>query len=178
MPATLIAEEEFLAEVRNFRESAFRFEAQEAEPLGDEREEFAQFLAGHPREPMDIDWWRPWLDRVRQFTREGKTISRVRVLADPPTAYQQWLLWAVRAHDSAGEDIRYLARGVAAQIPLPLADDWWLLDNERVILMRPAADGEPGRKVLITDPAQVARYRLWRDAALAYASPADYFAAA
>ena len=108
MPATLIAEEEFLAEVRNFRESAFRFEAQEAEPLGYEREEFAQFLAGHPREPMDIDWWRPWLDRVRQFTREGKTISRVRVLADPPTAYQQWLLWAVRAHDSAGEDIRYL----------------------------------------------------------------------
>jgi len=173
-----ITEEEFLAEVRGFRESAFRFEVQEAEPLGYEREEFAQFLAGHPREPEDIDWWRPWLDRVRQFTRDGKTVSRVRVLAEPRTDYQRWLLWANHAHDSAGEDIRYMTRRVARGAGLPLDWDWWMLDDDRVILMQAAQDGYPGGKVLITDPAEVAKYRDWRDRALAFAGPAGYFAAA
>jgi hypothetical protein len=176
--STPVTEEEFLAMVRGFRRSAFRLETRGTYAPGYEREDFARFLAGAPRPPSEVDWWRPWLDRVGRLTREGKTVSRVRILNEPPSDYERWQLWAARWHAEAGEDIRYLPRSRAERIGLPVDQDWWLLDDERLILMEFAADGDIGPKTLITDDGTVARYRAWRDLAMRNAAPAEEIRAA
>ena len=78
--------------------------------LGYERADFERFLAGPPTPPPQLDWWQPWLEQIARLTRDGKHIARVRVLAEPPTAYQRWEIWAAPWHAQAGEDIRYLPR--------------------------------------------------------------------
>jgi Family of unknown function (DUF6879) len=78
----------------------------------------------------------------------------------------------------AREDIRYLPRGRAAVLRLPLEVDWWLLDDERLVLMYFTSAGEVAGKILITEPGIVARYREWRDLALRNASTAEEVAAA
>ena len=173
----VISEDEFLEAVRTFRRTAFRLETRDSYALGYERADFGQFLAGSPVPPPEIDWWRPWLDRVTRWRQEGKAVCRVRVLADPPTDYQRWMLWSDRWAAEAGEEIRYLSRTRAEALGVPLAD-WWLLDDERVILMRFTETGEDAGKVLVTKPSDVAPYREWRDRALRNATPAERTAAA
>ena len=91
-----------------------------------------------------------------RLTAEGKRVARVRILEEPPTDYQRWLLWASPWHAAAGEDIRYLPRSQAERISLPLVNDWWLLDDERVILMVFTEAGEISGKRLLTDSVAVA----------------------
>jgi hypothetical protein len=179
MSRLTISEDEFGVMLRSFKRSAFRLETRRSYALSYEREEFERFLAGTPTIPPLVDWWRPWLEQIAQFGREGKTVSRVRVLAEPPTPYQRWELWAAPWHARAGEDIRYMPQWRARQ--LGLLDnklDWWLLDDERVILMRFTKDGEIDRKTLTDDPAIVARHLHWRDLAVRNATPAEDYAAA
>ncbi len=161
----VITEGEFLNAVRGISRSAFRLETRGAYVLGYERADFERFLAGSPVPPIELDWWRPWLDLVAQWTREGKTVSRVRVLAEPPTDYQRWMMWATPWCTRAGEDIRYMPRMTAERIGLSLGHDWWLLDDERVLVMHFTTAGEIDHKELITEPEPVARYRMWRDMA-------------
>jgi hypothetical protein len=176
--STLISEDEFLEAVRTFRRSAFRLETRPSYALGYEREDFERFLAGEPREPAEADWWRPWLERMARFTREGKTVQRVRILDEPPTGYQRWMLWGLPWHIAAGEDIRYITRSRAQRIGLPLSHDWWLLDGERLILMRFTVAGEIDRKELVTDPLVIGEYEFWQDLAVRHSAPADQIEAA
>jgi hypothetical protein len=87
---TAITEEEFGDLLRTIGSSAFRLETLDAYALDYERADFELFLAGRPEPPP----WQEWLDQVAAQTREGKTVSRVRILAEPPTDYQRWMLWA------------------------------------------------------------------------------------
>jgi hypothetical protein len=77
----------------------------------------------------------------------------------------------------AGERIAYLPRQRAEGIGLPLQNDWWLLDDERVILMWFTEDGEIREKIVISDPDIVARHCEWRDLAVGNAIPAEEIAA-
>ncbi|SRR6266568_2424357 len=173
-----IAEDEFNGLLRSFGRSAFRLETRDSYALGYEREEFERFLAGTPTPPPEVDWWRPWLEQIARFTREHKRIGRVRILAEPPTDYQRWELWAAAWHTEAGERIRYMPRSRATAIGLPMAHDWWLLDNERLIIMRFTDDGEIDSKTLITDPEEIAPFITWRNLAVRIAIPAEEIAAA
>ena len=178
MTVTRISEDEFDHLLATFKRSAFRLETRDAYALDYERAEFDWFLSGQPRPPSEIDWWRTWLDQIARFTREGKQVSRVRVLAEPPSDYQRWMMWAAPWHAQAGEQIRYLPRSRAGQIPLPLGRDWWLLDDERVIQMWFTDEGEIDEKILTDDPAIITRYIKWRDLAVRNATTAERFAAA
>jgi hypothetical protein len=84
-----MTDEEFLAAVRGFASKAFRFETQPCYAMAYERPVFESWQAGAPIPPPEVDWWAPWLDRVARWTAEGKTIGRVRVLAEPPTTPRQ-----------------------------------------------------------------------------------------
>jgi hypothetical protein len=160
-----MTEDEFAEALRSFGRSAFRVEAQPSYALTDERADFGQFLAGSPTPPPQMAWYRPWVDQVAKWIGEGKTIGRVRVLAEPPTDYQRWLLWGAPWFASIGEDIRYMNRSTALRIGLP-PTDWWLLDDERVIVMHFTADGQINGKELVTDMESVASYRALRDLAI------------
>jgi hypothetical protein len=173
-----ITQDEFDQLLANFSHSAFRLETRPAYELGYERAEFDRFLAGSPTPPPEVSWWRPWLDQIAALSGAGKTISRVRILTEPPTSYQQWELWAARWHAEAGEDIRYLPRTQAEELGVPLDHDWWLLDNERLIVMRYASGGTITDTELVTDKGVIALHDEWRNLAVRDAIPATKIVAA
>ena len=173
-----IAEEEFDRLLATPARSAFRRETRAEYSLGYEQIDFDQWLDGHPTPPPDLDWWRPWLEQIKRLTSEGKQVGRVRVLAEPPSDYQRWLLWADPWHAAAGEDIRYMTLSRAERVGLDLLNDWWLIDDELVILMFFTRDGRIYRKIITDEPRAVARHREWRDLAVRNATPAERFAAA
>jgi hypothetical protein len=156
---------------------AFRFEARDSYAIGEERTEYAAFLKGVPRMPDQVGWWKQYLDQVAERARQGRERSRVRVLADPPTDYQRWLLWADPWYAEAGEDIRYLPRRKAREIGLP-DSDWWLLDDKRAVTLAFDDDGHVARRTLVAEPSLIARYRLWRDMAVRFSVPAAQIIAA
>jgi hypothetical protein len=170
---TPIDQDEFYRQLFAARRTAFRWEAQPAYALGYERENFARFLAGDPVPPPQIEWWRPWLDRIAHMTSEGKRVSRVRVTDQPPTSYQRWMIWTGRWNIEAGERISYLPRSIAVRISIPTEYDWWLLDDERLIIMRYTSSGEIGSKHLTTDAGMIARHCEWRDLAVLNATTAE-----
>jgi hypothetical protein len=172
-----VTQEEFDRLLAEFSHSAFRLETQPAYELGYERAEFDRFLAGSPTPPPDVDWWRPWLDQITSLVGKGKTIGRVRILAEPPTSYQRWELWAAPWHAEAGEDIRYLSRSRAERLGLPIDHDWWLLDNERLIVMRYTSGGTITNTELVTDKGVIALHDEWRNLAVRDAIPATKIAA-
>jgi hypothetical protein len=161
-----MTQDEFYRELFAIGRTAFRWEAQPAYALGYERENFARFLAGSPVPPPEISWWRPWLDQIARMTAEGKRFSRVRVIGEPPSDYQQWMIWTGRWNIEAGEQIAYLPRSVAGRLAVPADYDWWLLDDERLIIMRYTSSGEIESKHLTTDTGIVARHCEWRDLAV------------
>lgn len=173
-----LTEDEFGRALATFQRSAFRLETRESYALGYEREAFDAFMAGDPQPPTSYGWWKSWLDQIASLTAQGKTIGRVRILDEPPTGYQRSEMWADPWHAGAGERISYMTRTQATELHLPLGGDWWLLDDERLIVMRFTSEGETDGKTLITDPGAVAVFRDWRDLAVRNATPAAQIAAA
>jgi hypothetical protein len=173
-----VSEDEFARMLATPERSRFRLEVQPAYTIGEEQPEFERFLAGRPRSPSEIAWWKDYLDQAAALTRRGVSVSRIRVVDQPPTGYQRWLIWADPWYAAAGETVRYLTRAMALRIGLPMADDWELLDDARLVIMRFTGTGDLDGKALVTDPATVATYRAWRDLAVAHATPAGQIAAA
>lgn len=158
--------------------SAWRLEAGSYK-LGYEAPELERFMAGNPVPPPDVSWWRPWLDRVRGFKEQGKQIGRVRIDDVPLSAYQRWQHWAEPWHTDAGEDIRHMPRPRAVAIGLP-SYDFWLFDDDRLVLMLYDAAGEIAGRVLIErkDASNVvAQHCAWRDLAVSNATLAEVVAA-
>jgi hypothetical protein len=178
VPGRPITEAEFSRLLESFSRSAWRLETYDSYHLDYEAADFQQFLAGRSAPPTEISWWRPWLDMVTAMTREGKRIGRVRILAEPPTDYQRWELWSAPWHAQAGEQIGYLTRSQANALGLPTRYDWWLLDEQAVIVMRFDEAGRIAGKDLVTDPGIVAEHQELRDLAVRHAVPAEAFTAA
>jgi hypothetical protein len=172
-----ISDDEYGALLASFSQSAFRLETRDHYAISEERADYEAFLAGTPRPPDQAPWWRQYLDRVAAQARQGLTRSRVRVLADRPTDYQRWLLWADPWYAEAGEAIGYLTRPKAHEIGLPDAD-WWLLDGEYAIVLVFDQAGRIEGRTLVTESALITRYRLWRDLAVRFSVPAAQIAAA
>ena len=175
--AAPVSSDEFRELLRTPRRSAFRLEVQPFYAIGEERPEFERFLAGSPRPPTEIPWWNAWLGQVAGLTRQGRTVTRVRVLDEPPTDYQRWMLWADPWYAAAGEQISYMTRRRAYEVGLPDAD-WWLLDDERAVIMAFDDEGRIEQRTLVTGPEVMALYRNWRDIALRHATSAGQIAAA
>jgi hypothetical protein len=154
------------------RRSAWRFEQQPSYWLGYERAQFEKFLAGDPESPADNPDLQSWFDRVRGWVADGRTIGRVRVVDEPPTDYQRWMQWMDRWNRDAGETIQYLTRAAAVAakvIPQAGAEDWWLFDDERIVLTHFDELGRPVRYELIEGEPdvidQAIRWRAWAVAA-------------
>lgn len=167
--STPLTEAEFKRHLRDFEATAFRLELQRAYDEPTERDTVARFLAGEPQPPIEVPSLAAWFEQVSRQTAAGKTITRVRVQEDPPTGYQQWERWIGEWNERAGEQFIYLTRQQAHEIGL-LPDagstDWWLLDDQRLIVMR---FNDTGRRIsteLEDDPQAVAQARTWRDLAV------------
>ncbi len=165
--------------LRNWSQISFRLESldqysveQEAAPLG-------AFLRGEPVRPHD-QALEDWLARLRGECAEGKQRVRVHAIAGPLTPYLQYEIdWAYTVNAAAGEDIRLLHRETWAETPFGRRPpDFYLLDDQTVAVMTYDDIGRWLGGEVITDPDEVAGYRLLRDEALAAATPLrDYLAA-
>ncbi|WP_431972033.1 DUF6879 family protein [Nocardia sp. bgisy134] len=152
---------------RGLRRSAFHLEVRDSYAEPAENNRLRAFLDGDP--PPDEPPV-PWHGLMRETADRGVSVSRVRVVTVPLSGYHRWLLSITGRNIESGEDIRYLPRHLAGEVP---PDDWWLFDDEHVAFNLSDANGRPAGAAVTTDP-RIAEYcrgvqaRLW-DLATPYA---------
>ena len=169
----LIGLDEFGRLFETFEHSAWHLEtrrgyASDREDLG-----FAEFLRSG-QAPMDLD--SEWCTNIRRQTAEGKYVGRVRVVDNPPTEGQLFLLDYARCNAATGEDVRNLWREDAERTYLP-AEDFWIFDSRLVAVLHFDDQDALGDIEVITEPAEVLRHCQVRDAAVHTSVPYDQFAA-
>jgi len=171
-----IDDAEFWNQLANFHTSAWRLEQQPSYVVDYEDGQFAAFLSGHPQPLTENPELADWLDSIRRHTSAGRAVGRVRVVDNPITDYQRWLRWGDWWNLQAGEVIQYLPRALAFRgglFPDAQGPDWWLLDDERLMLMHFNAAGERTLVELLVDDPLVQQAREWRAAATALARVAE-----
>ncbi|MEU6563149.1 DUF6879 family protein [Nocardia nova] len=146
---------------RQARVSAFHLESKDAYAVPAESEPLRRFLTGEPAPEYGK---RPWTELVEETASRGVTVSRVRVVTVPHTDYHRWLLSVTGSNVDAGEDIRYLPRHEAGEVP---RDDWWLFDDAKVAFNLVDEHGKPAGAAITTDPGIVGslvavQARLWK----------------
>jgi hypothetical protein len=161
--------EEFENLFRTFKHTAWRLETRHRYASDEATDTYRQFIENGTAtwDPDD-----PYCDLIRPQTAQGKRVERVRIVDNPPTAGQLYLLNNAKRNSNLGEDIRNLWRADAQQLP---AEDYWLFDSRLVALLRFDDDDHLVDVELITEPAEVVRYSMTRDAAWHHAVPYEQF---
>ncbi|MFE2431298.1 DUF6879 family protein [Streptomyces sp. NPDC059373] len=117
----------------------------------------APFLAAGARLPTALSSARAPVRRLIAWRTQmalGQRFERLRVVDDPPTEGQRFLLAGGLGKLAAGEDVRNLTRARAEELRLP-AFDFWLLDS-RLMLTFHADDADETLGIeFIDDPAAV-----------------------
>ena len=111
-------------------------------------------LNGRRESQNDTDWLQPWFDRVRAATRAGKIIRRARIISEPVSGYQKWVLKDSHLFVEAGEDIRWVPRSRVSTVALP-GNDFWLFDDQVVVFLIFAASGQVVDRQKTADHAAV-----------------------
>ncbi|MFI9295357.1 DUF6879 family protein [Streptomyces gardneri] len=156
-----------------FEHTAWRLETRRRFASDEATDTWAQFSAG---QPIEWDYEDDWCTNVRAQTAQGKRIERVRIVDSPPTPGQLYLLDNAKRNCAVGEDIRNLSRAEAGELQLP-DEDFWLFDSRLVAKLRFDEADNLVDAELITEPAEVVRYAMVRDAAWHHAVPYREFAA-
>jgi hypothetical protein len=164
--------EDFKADVLA-RRRAFHLELRDTYNVESEDEPFRRWRDG---EPDDYAWHAEWANFVRQATAAGVRVQRVRLASIPHTDYIRWGLDVSPLNIKAGEDIRYLPRHLASDIDLT-GEDFWLLDDDMLILSVFSADGRTGRFARSTSPELLKQCIAVRDQVWKRAVPYDEYAA-
>ncbi|MGW7260802.1 DUF6879 family protein [Streptomyces sp. NPDC054834] len=167
----MIRFEEFDGMFTTFRHSAWRLETRRRYAWDEQQDTYRQFLAAG-RVDWDLD--DPWCRERREQAALGKRFERVRILDEPPTEGQRYLLDNARRNTAVGETIRVLPRSKADELRLALKD-FWLFDARVVALLRFDDADEMTGVELITDPVEVLRYAQVREAAWHHSVPYDQF---
>ncbi|MFF4365671.1 DUF6879 family protein [Streptomyces sp. NPDC001594] len=145
--------------------SAWRLESRRRYASDEATNTYRQFAAGLP---VAWDLTDPWCTERREQVALGRRFERVRILDDPATEGQRYLLDNARRNRAAGEDVRTLTRAQADKLRLP-DEDFWIFDARVVTRLHFDADDDLTRVELITDPGTVLRYCQAREAAWQYA---------
>jgi hypothetical protein len=150
--------------VNGFETTAWRWEQQPLYASDVETGWFDRWLAGDRTPP---DYVVDWIPSALAGLSEARTRTRVRVIDDPETPFQQWADWVADLSRAAGEVIHQLQRREAEHLDLigdPLVD-WWLLDDRMVLLLRFTPAGELYQVDLDDSDATLSRCRRIRDLA-------------
>ncbi|WP_037870311.1 DUF6879 family protein [Streptomyces sp. SPB074] len=164
-----ISFEDFGGMFAKVKHSAWRLETRRRYAEDEATDTYAQFLA-EGRVSWDLD--DPWCVNRREQAALGKRFERVRVLDEPATEGQRYLLDNARRNTAVGERIHVLSRSRAVELDLP-AEDFWLFDGRVVALLHFDAEDNMTGVELITNPVEVVRYAQVREAAEHFAVPFD-----
>jgi hypothetical protein len=119
----------------------------------------SQFIAG---KPVDMEWFQNWLTMISEATADGRCFSRVRVVSVPLTDYSRFGVFCSEYATAAGEDVRYVRRQDAADLP---DYDYWLFDSRKLVRMHfDDAENFLGGEI-IEDATEIVKHNYWRDAA-------------
>jgi hypothetical protein len=99
---------------------------------------------------------------IRSAAVGGRRFARVRVVSLPLTDYSRFGVFCSQYTNEAGEDIRYLSREQAHDLP---DYDYWLFDSRKLVKLRFDTDENFLGGEAIEDPAEVVQHNYWRDAA-------------
>ncbi|QTD99234.1 DUF6879 family protein [Streptomyces cyanogenus] len=156
-----------------FEHTAWRLETRRRYASDEANDNWRQFV-----ETGQADWTfdNPYCKTIREQTDHGKRVERVRIVDQPPTTGQLYLLDNAKRNSAMGEDIRNLWRADADRLRLP-AEDFWLFDSRLIALLRFDDDDQLTHVDLITEPAEVVRCCMVRDAAWHHAVPWKQFTA-
>ncbi|GGJ53080.1 hypothetical protein GCM10010121_074840 [Streptomyces brasiliensis] len=117
-----------------------------------------------------------WPMTERSVQSWARRIEDALIVDSPPTAGQRYLMVNAERNIELGEDIRNLWRADAEE--LQLGDvDFWIFDSRLVAQLNFDADDNLVDVELITEPAEVVRYSMLRDAAMHHAIHCERFAA-
>ncbi len=119
---------------------AFHLELSDDYNVASEDAAFGKWQRG---EPDDYAWHQDWLGFLRQAAAGGTHVERLRIVSLPHTEYTRFGLAIGRLNTEAGEDLRYLPRDLTQGIDLP-GEDYWLLDDDTLILSVFSEDGRTG----------------------------------
>ncbi|MEU8866915.1 DUF6879 family protein [Streptomyces umbrinus] len=155
-----------------FKHTAWRLETRRRYASDEATDTWAQFTRG---ETPTWDLGTPYCDMIRSQTEQGARVERVRLVDSPATPGQRYLLAHAEKNAALGEDIRNLSRADAQRLQLP-GEDFWIFDS-RLVARLNFDDADNLLDVeLITEPAEVVRYSMVRDAAWHHAVPYTQFA--
>ncbi|MEO3749160.1 DUF6879 family protein [Streptomyces sp. B6B3] len=155
-----------------FEHTAWRLETQRGYASDQEIPEWQRFLRGDYVGCFDPT--SPWDANIRRQTNEGKRFERVRIVDDPPTQGQLFLLASGLGNVEAGEDIRNLYRADARRLRLP-DYDFWLFDSRVIMKFDFDDEGTCLGVRLIEDPTEVLGACQVRDLAWHHAVPTTRF---
>ncbi|MFI1705950.1 DUF6879 family protein [Streptomyces griseoruber] len=156
----------------DFRHTAWRLETRRGYATDRNGPKWARFLAG---EDIGGDPDNTWRENVRTQTAQGKRFERVRLVDEPLTRGQAFLLASAPGNVAAGEDIRNLTRAQARELRLP-DYDFWLFDSKIVARFAFDDDDTTLGVYVSEDPADVLAACQARDAAWHHAVRTEEFA--
>ncbi|MGW6917238.1 DUF6879 family protein [Kitasatospora sp. NPDC054939] len=155
-----------------FEHTAWRLESRRGYASDRKGTGFQRWTRG---EDPKTDPDRPWCRNIRQQVAAGKRIERVRIVDDPITDGQAYLLAVSWANVEAGEDIRYLSRRrTGTSIP---DRDFWLFDSRYLLALHFDQDDDYLGAEFIDDADAILAACQIRDAAWHHAVPRDRAAA-
>ncbi|WP_380282542.1 DUF6879 family protein [Kitasatospora purpeofusca] len=155
-----------------FEHTAFRLEIRRGYASDRAGARYRAFLTGvMPAYEPDV----PWNVSVRAAVAAGRRYERVRIVDNPLTNGQRFLLASGLGNVEAGEDIRNLRRADADRLGLP-GFDFWLFDSRTLARFHFDDDDRTLGVEVITDPAEVLAACQARDASWHYAFPTASFA--
>ncbi|MFF0127325.1 DUF6879 family protein [Streptomyces mirabilis] len=157
----------------DFEHTAWRLETQRGYATDRVSSNWPRFQQG---QRFGYDPASPWHANVHKKTEEGKRFGRVRLVDDPPTEGQRFLLATGLGNVAAGEDIRNLYRADAVRIGLP-DFDFWLFDSRTLVKFAIDDEGVTLGVQVLEDAESVVRACQARDAALHFAVPTGLFQA-
>ncbi|MGW8953036.1 DUF6879 family protein [Streptomyces sp. NPDC055709] len=163
----LIPFEEITHLFAEFEHTAFRLETRRGYATDRQGARFQAFMRGI--DPQ-LEPNHPWNVNVREKTTAGARFSRVRIIDEPPTDGQRFLMATAAGNVAAGEDIRVLPRAEAQRLELP-DHDLWLFDSHTLVRMHIDDTDTTIGVELVDDQAKVLAACRARDAAWPLAVP-------
>ncbi|MDT0469111.1 DUF6879 family protein [Streptomyces gibsoniae] len=169
----VIGLEEFGRLFETFEHTAWRLETRRGYASDREDPTYTEFVETGG---ITLDYDDEWSRNIRRQVLAYKTVGRVRIIDEPPTEGQLFLLADSPRNTAAGEDIRCLPRS-EADARLLGTEDFWIFDSRLVARLNIDEQDVFHDVEIITEPAEVLRYCQIRDRAMHGAFPCTEFTA-
>lgn len=93
--------------------------------------DWQEWQSGHRFDPAER--WHNWFELMRETTERGVSVRRARIVSEPVSDYIRFEYDVTAGHNiAAGEEVRWLARQLAADL-LVSPVDYWVFDDAVVV---------------------------------------------